>query len=105
MNEILETVMLVCFGASWPISVIKNIKSRTAKNMSLQFILLIITGYIAGITAKILNGQINYVLIVYLVNLLFVSVNLGVYFVNKHHDRVSDSSIETKKAFLTKAKI
>ncbi len=105
MNEILETIMLVCFGASWPISVMKNIKARTARNMSLQFILLIITGYIAGITAKILSGQINYVLVVYLVNLAFVSVNLAVYFVNKHHDHLSESSFKTEKSSLAKAKI
>lgn len=92
MNEILETIMLVCFGASWPISVAKNIKARSAKNMSLQFILLIIVGYLAGIGAKLLNGQITYVLIVYIVNLLFVSVNLAVYFINRKHD------LETEQA-------
>ncbi len=102
MNEILETIMLICFGASWPISVMKNIKSHTAKNMSLQFILLIITGYIAGITAKILNGQINYVLVVYLINLAFVSVNLAVYFINKHHDRISMESVNSKNPSLAK---
>ena len=39
MTEVLESVMLICFGLSWPISVIKNIKAHTAKNMSLKFIL------------------------------------------------------------------
>ncbi|UKI55630.1 MAG: hypothetical protein L6V90_13845 [Treponema succinifaciens] len=65
MPEILETAMLVCFGLSWPISVVKNIKSKTAKNMSLRFILLIVVGYIAGISAKIILGSFNYVLAVY----------------------------------------
>ena len=46
MAEILEAVMLMCFGFSWPISVIRNIRARTAKSMSLGFILLIIVGYI-----------------------------------------------------------
>ena len=86
MSEFLEATMLICFGASWPISVYKNYKAGTAKSMSLQFILLIILGYIAGIAAKIMNGQINYVLAVYIVNLIFVSLNLGVYFLNKHKD-------------------
>ena len=86
MQEILETVMLICFGCSWPVAVIKNVKARTAKSMSLNFILLIIIGYIAGITAKVMTHRFNYVLIVYLLNLLFVSVNLAVYFRNKHFD-------------------
>lgn len=90
MYEILETVMLVCFGASWPVSVIKNIKAKTAKSMSLQFILLIITGYLAGIAGKIINGNFNYVLVVYLINLAFVSVNLLVYFINRRYDRLSE---------------
>ena len=85
--EVLETSKLVCFGASWPISVIRNIRAKTAKSMSLQFILLIITGYLAGIIAKLITGQISYVLLVYLFNLAIVSINLVVYFVNRRHDR------------------
>lgn len=88
--EVLETSMLVCFGASWPISVIRNIRAKTAKSMSLQFILLIITGYLAGIIAKLITGQISYVLLVYLFNLAIVSINLVVYFVNRRHDRESE---------------
>ena len=67
MGSILETVMLICFGFSWPLNVIKAYKAKTAKGTSLPFILLIITGYIAGIAAKVITGQINYVLIAYIV--------------------------------------
>ena len=75
MGSILETVMLICFGFSWPLNVIKAYKAKTAKGTSLPFILLIITGYIAGIAAKVITGQINYVLIAYIVNLAIVSLN------------------------------
>lgn len=87
MSSILETVMLICFGCSWPLNLMKAYKSRTAKSTSLPFILLIITGYIAGITAKVLTGQINYVLVAYLINLAIVSLNLLVYFRNVFLDR------------------
>lgn len=90
MSSILETIMLVCFGLSWPINVMKALKARTAKNMSLPFILLIISGYIAGIGAKLLTHQINYVLIVYFINLAIVTVNLFVYFRNRHLDAEGD---------------
>lgn len=86
MSSILETIMLVCFGFSWPLNVIKAVKARTAKNMSLPFIMLIITGYIAGITAKLMTHQINYVLAAYFLNLAIVLVNLGVYFRNRRID-------------------
>ena len=87
MSSVLETVMLICFGCSWPLNLMKAYKSRTAKSTSLPFILLIITGYIAGITAKVLSGQINYVLVAYLINLAIVSLNLLVYFRNVFLDR------------------
>ena len=41
MGSILETVMLICFGFSWPLNVIKAYKAKTAKGTSLPFILLI----------------------------------------------------------------
>lgn len=84
---ILETIMLVCFGFSWPLNLIKAYKAKTAKSTSLPFILLIITGYIAGICAKLVHGNLNYVLIAYLLNLAIVSLNLVIYFRNVALDR------------------
>ena len=89
MGSIFESIMLICFGLSWPLNVVKAYKARTAKGTSLPFIILIITGYIAGITAKIITGQINYVLIVYLLNLLIVSLNVVVYIRNVALDKNS----------------
>ena len=87
MESIFETVMLVCFGFSWPLNVIKAYKAKTAKGTSLPFILLIISGYIAGISAKLITGQINYVLIAYILNLAIVSLNVVVYFRNVSLDK------------------
>ena len=89
MGSVLETIMLVCFGFSWPLNVIKAYKSKTAKGMSLSFVLLVITGYIAGISAKLISGQINYVLIAYILNLSIVSLNVIVYFRNVSLDKKS----------------
>ena len=90
MGAIFETIMLVCFGLSWPINVVKAYKARTTKGTSLPFILLIITGYLAGVTAKIVNRQFNYVFIVYIINLAIVLVNVVVYFRNYHLDKKSN---------------
>lgn len=86
MSSMLEATMLICFGLSWPINTMKAYKARSAKNMSLPFILLIIFGYVAGISAKLLMSQMNYVLAVYFINLLVVTLNLMVYFRNKRLD-------------------
>ena len=89
MQNILETIMLVCFGLSWPINLVKNYKARTAKSTSLPFYLLITVGYVAGIAAKFIGGNINYVLIAYFINIFFVLLNIAVYFRNKAIDNRS----------------
>ena len=86
-GHLFEALMLVCFGFSWPLNVIKAYKARTAKGTSLAFIFLIITGYIAGITAKFINHQFNYVLAVYFLNLAIVMMNVFVYNRNKGLDK------------------
>lgn len=93
MSQLLEAAMLICFGCSWPMNLIKNIKCKSAKSMSLPFILLITAGYIAGISAKLLTHQINYVLIVYILNIIIVSMNIAVYFYNRRLDNKTDVKV------------
>ncbi len=88
--HLFEALMLVCFGFSWPLNVSKAYRARTAKGMSLPFIILIITGYLAGITAKIMNSQFNYVLAVYFLNLAIVMTNMFVYFRNRSLDKKAE---------------
>ncbi len=87
MVTLLESIMLICFGISWPVSVYKSWKSKSTQGKSLVFIFAIIIGYVAGIIGKILGGQLNYVLALYIVNLTFVSVDLALYFVNRRHEQ------------------
>ena len=94
MSEILEIVMIVSFGASWPLNVIKSYKARTAKGKSLAFLCLIFFGYIAGITSKFMNEAYMaslrekwYVLFFYFLNLIMVGIDLVLYFRNKHLDK------------------
>ena len=87
MSELLETVMLICFGASWPVNAVKAYRAGTARSPSPLFLCLIFVGYIAGIGAKLISGRINYVLIVYFLNLFTVSANLVIYFINRGKDR------------------
>ncbi len=83
LYEILEVVMLVCFGLSWPMNVIKHYRSRDVKGVSLQFIFLIIFGYIAGLSAKLMNTGVSFVVVVYIINLIMVFLDLCVYVRNK----------------------
>ena len=99
MLEILEVIMLVCFGFSWPINAIKAYKARTAKGKSLWFLLLIITGYIAGITSKLINETYMasfdtkwYVLFFYILNMTMVCIDLGIYFRNRKLDKEAEEN-------------
>lgn len=81
-----ELGMLVCFGISWPISVMKSYRMKTTKGKSLPFTIAIVVGYIMGITHKLLYSR-DAVLYVYFFNLTMVSIDLILYFVNLRYDR------------------
>lgn len=94
MAEILEIVMIVSFGASWPLNVMKSYKARTTKGKSLSFLCLIVFGYIAGIASKFANEAYManfaskwYVLFFYILNLIMVGADLCLYARNKKLDK------------------
>ena len=99
MPELLEIVMLLCFGASWPINAVKSYKARTAKGKSIFFLLLIELGYIAGITAKLINPTFDYaakwyVLFFYVLNFLMVGMDVAIYFRNRKLDKLAEQSVK-----------
>ena len=85
---VLECVMLVCFGLSWPISVYKSLKTRSTAGKSVAFTVAILVGYAAGIGGKIISGNITYVLILYLINFVVVCFDFVLYFVNRRRERM-----------------
>ncbi len=98
MPETLEIVMLLCFGASWPINAVKSYKARTTKGKSIFFLLLIELGYIAGIAAKLLNPAFDfatkwYVLFFYVLNFLMVAVDVALYFRNHRLDKLAAANV------------
>ena len=96
MSEILEIVMILCFGASWPFNVYKSYHARSAKGKSLLFLIFIEVGYIAGIAAKFMNpaymaafGEKWYVLFFYFLNFSMVAADVALYFRNKRLDKLA----------------
>ncbi len=97
MSEILEITMILSFGASWPLNVMKSYKARTTKGKSLPFLLLIFFGYIAGIASKLSNEAYMaafaskwYVLFFYVLNLVMVGVDLCLYVRNYRLDKEAE---------------
>lgn len=94
MAEILEIIMVLSFGASWPLNVMKSYKARTTKGKSLGFLLLIFFGYIAGIASKFVNEAYMadfskkwYVLFFYFLNIIMVGADLLLYVRNYKLDK------------------
>lgn len=94
MAEFLEVIMIVSFGFSWPMNVMKSWKARTTKGKSLSFLCLIFFGYIAGILSKLLNPAYMaafeskwYVLFFYCLNFIMVGADVCLYFRNRRLDK------------------
>ena len=90
MAQVFETIMLLCFGVSWPFNIAKSLRSRTAKGKSVYFELCIIVGYLCDVMGKIISGNITYVLAVYLLDICMVSVDLALTLRNCRLDRLAE---------------
>jgi len=96
MSEIFEIIMILSFGASWPMNVMKSYRARSTKGKSLGFLILIFFGYIAGIISKLLNDAYMaafadkwYVLFFYVLNLCMVGLDLLLYVRNYRLDKAN----------------
>ena len=95
MTDLLEALMIICFGLSWPLSIRKSWVSRTAKGKSVFFEIFIWIGYIFGIIRKIIlcvqgtgSGFLFYFgWAFYILNLLEITIDILLYFRNARLDR------------------
>ena len=101
MAEILEICMVLAFGASWPMNVMKFYKARSTKGKSLSFLILIFAGYVAGIASKFANptymasfAEKWYVLVFYFINITMVSMDIALYVRNSKLDKIAEKSNE-----------
>jgi len=73
--SIFEAVMLICFGASWPLAIYKTYKSKNPMGKSLPFLYLIFIGYASGICHKFFIDY-NWIISLYIINLLMVGIDI-----------------------------
>ena len=87
--SIFEALMLICFGASWPFSVIKSYKTKSAKGKSCLFLVLVVFGYSFGVVHKIVYNY-DFVIFLYAYNGLMAFWDLMLYFKYKKLDDALD---------------
>lgn len=79
--SIFEITMLVCFGLSWPISIVKSWRSRQNGGKSLFFLIVVIIGYMGGILHKLIYAN-DFVTILYFINMFMVMTDAAIYLRN-----------------------
>lgn len=75
---IFEALMLICFGVSWPISIMKALRTKVVAGKSPLFMSVVFIGYLSGITYK-LTGTRDWVVYLYVMNAIFVLTDLCLY--------------------------
>jgi hypothetical protein len=73
--DIFEIVMLLCFGAGWPFSILAMLKTKRSEGKSVHFLVVILIGYIAGMFYQFF-GERNAVIFLYILNTIMVSIDL-----------------------------
>lgn len=78
--EVFEFLMLFAFGFSWPFAIWRTYKTKRVDGKSPYFMMIIIFGYICGISAHLIEWSDLWLCIVYLIDMCFVATDLTLYF-------------------------
>jgi hypothetical protein len=83
-GQFFEAGMMICFGVSWPVDVMKLVRTRRTEGKSLAFMVLVLIGYLSGITAKLARAAgagawPEAVTLLYLFNIVMVGLDIALY--------------------------
>ena len=91
--EFAEIAMLVLFGLSWPFNIAKSWRSRTAKGKSVLFEIIVICGYVIGVSGKFVaygeTGNLSYAVWFYFADIVMVLIDICLYVRNTRLDKAS----------------
>ncbi|MDD2371207.1 MAG: hypothetical protein PHQ32_04315 [Firmicutes bacterium] len=90
--SLFEIIMLLCFGAAWPFSIYKSLKSKSNNGKSLIFLLVVMIGYLSGILHKMFY---SYDLVIYLYALNFLMVSVDAILWLRNNKRINLNNVET----------
>jgi CDP-diglyceride synthetase len=96
MASIFETIMIISFGVSWPLSIVRSVKSRSTKGKSIFFMLFILIGYFCGLAAKFMTQTYNLAFWFYFPNIILVSTDICLYFRNKGIEKKQEAEISAE---------
>jgi len=76
--SIFEAAMLICFGISWPVSIIKSLRTKIVVGKSPLFMAIVCVGYLSGIIHKAVYSP-DWIVGLYCLNMALVAVDLALY--------------------------
>lgn len=79
--SIFEAIMLLCFGAAWPMNIYKSLTTRSVAGKSLAFLYAIEVRYLSGIIHKYLYSR-DIIMALYIINFLMVMTDIILYYRN-----------------------
>jgi hypothetical protein len=95
MGQIMEAVMIICFGLAWPVSVYKSYVSKSTKGKSFLFLLIVLAGYAAGLIHVVLDYPgFSYLTVLYLLNTLMIFIDLLLFLRNRKLEFLSETGPE-----------
>lgn len=79
--------MILCFGISWPLSIVRMYKSWSTGGKSILFSCFILVGYICGICSKVVARNYNLAFVFYIINTVMVTVDLLLWIRNHRYEK------------------
>ncbi|PKP19727.1 MAG: hypothetical protein CVU02_01970 [Bacteroidetes bacterium HGW-Bacteroidetes-19] len=77
--SIFEVAMLMSFAISWPVSIIKTLRTKFVLGKSVTFMFIILIGYLFGIIHKLLYSN-DVVIYCYFLNFFLIAFDISLYF-------------------------
>ena len=104
--NLLEALMILCFGLSWPISIYRSYTAGTAKGKSLFFEVFLWIGYVFGIirefmqfsTGKGLDFLFYLGWVFYFLNIAEITIDMLLYVRNVRLDKERETKLEIEIA-------
>ena len=83
VGQMFEAGMLVAFGVSWPVDVMKTLRTRRTEGKSLAFMSLVLAGYLLGLGGKLARAagpgeQVEWITALYVFNAIIIFVDIAV---------------------------
>ena len=89
--SIFEALMLICFGAAWPFSIVKSYHTRQNGSKSLIFLAVLFCGYMMGVTHKLLYN-LDPIIFLYILNGAMVFTDMLLFLRNRRLEECSNTS-------------